>query len=118
MNHYYLHRFLAEEGESFGARNHYTMPGDVGTLVNVAGAAVLESSGNRDGAERLIEFLLGEEAQRHYAEETFEYPLIAGVPSAASLPSIADLRPLEVDLSRLEDLAATLRLLREVGVLQ
>ena len=118
VNHYYLHRFLAEEGESFGARNHYTAPGDVGTLVSVAGAAVIESSGNRDGAERLIEFLLGEEAQRHYAEETFEYPLIAGVPSAASLPSIADLRPLEVDLSRLEDLEATLRLLREVGVLQ
>ena len=118
VNHYYLHRFLAEEGDSFGARNHYTAPGDVGTLVNVAGAAILESAGNREGAARLIAFLLGEEAQRYYAEETFEYPLVDGVPSSADLPSIADLRPLDIDLSRLEDLEATLRLLREVGALQ
>ena len=118
VNHYYLHRFLAEEGESFGARNHYTAPGDVGTLVNVAGVAILESSAERGLASRLIAFLLGEEAQRHYAEETFEYPLVEGVPASADLPSIADLRPLEVDLSRLEDLEATLRLLREVGALQ
>ena len=118
VNHYYLHRFLAEEGDSFGARNHYTAPGDVGTLVNVAGAAILESSAERELASRLIAFLLGEEAQRHYAEETFEYPLVEGVPTSADLPGIADLRPLDVDLSRLEDLEATLRLLREVGALQ
>ena len=118
VNHYYLHRFLAEEGDSFGARNHYTAPGDVGTLVNVAGAAILQSAGNREGAGRLIAFLLGEEAQRYYAEQTFEYPLVAGVPSSADLPSIADLRPLDIDLSRLEDLDATLRLLREVGALR
>ncbi|GIT18277.1 MAG: hypothetical protein CM1200mP39_10830 [Dehalococcoidia bacterium] len=24
VNHYYLHRFIAEEGESFAARNYYT----------------------------------------------------------------------------------------------
>lgn len=118
VNHYYLHRFLAEFGDSFGARNHYTAPGDVGTLVNVAGAAILESSGEHELAGRLIAFLLGEEAQRYYAEQTFEYPLVEGVPASADLLSIAELRPLEVDLGRLEDLEATLRLLREVGALQ
>ena len=118
VNHYDLHRFLAESGDSFGARNHYTAPGDVGTLVNVAGAAILESSGEHELAGRLIAFLLGEEAQRYYAEQTFEYPLVEGVPASADLLSIAELRPLEVDLGRLEDLEATLRLLREVGALQ
>jgi iron(III) transport system substrate-binding protein len=117
VNHYYLHRFLAEEGDSFGARNHYTAPGDVGTLVNVAGAGILASSGEQAAARRLIEFLLGEEAQRYYAEETFEYPLLPGVPSNADLPTIAELHPIDIDLSRLEDLEGTLRLLREVGVL-
>ncbi len=64
VNHYYLHRFLAEEGGGFGARNHYTAAGDVGTLVNVAGAGILASSSNSGIAERLLEFLLGEEALR------------------------------------------------------
>jgi iron(III) transport system substrate-binding protein len=117
VNHYYLHRFLAEEGDSFGARNHYTAAGDVGTLVNVAGAGILASSGNAGAAQGLIEFLLDDESQRYYAEETFEYPLLPGVPSTADLPTIAELRPLDVDLSRLDDLEGTLRLLRDVDVL-
>ena len=64
VNHYYLHRFLAERGEGFGARNYY-LKGDVGALVNVAGAGIIETT---DGgcaqalAEQLIEFLLGTEA--------------------------------------------------------
>ena len=117
VNHYYVHRFLAEEGDAFGARNYYTAPGDPGTLVNVAGAAVLASSEAPEAAEALIEFLLSGEAQRYFAEETFEYPLVAGVPASADLASIQDLRPVELDLSRLEDLEATLALMRDAGVL-
>ena len=117
VNHYYLHRFLAEQGERFEARNHYTGPGDVGTLINVAGAAILASSDSPDAARQLVAFLLGEEAQRYFTDETFEYPLIAGVEANADLPSIADLEPVALDLSRLEDLRGTLALLRETGVL-
>ena len=117
VNHYYLHRFLAEEGEGFGARNHYTAPGDIGTLVNVAGAGVLRTSDSADAAEQLIDFLLGADAQRHFAEANAEYPLIVGVPASADLPSIAALEPPAIDLSGLEDLHGTLVLLRSAGIL-
>lgn len=117
VNHYYLHRFLAEEGEGFGARNYYTAPGDVGTLINVAGAGILDSSDHKDNAAALLRFLLGAEAQRYFTEETYEYPLVEGVEANADLRSIAQLQPLELDLGRLEDLEGTLALLRETGVL-
>ncbi len=117
VNHYYLHRFLAEEGEGFPARNYHTGPGDIGTLVNVAGAGVLRTSERGDEAKLFLEFMLGEEAQRYYAETNSEYPLIAGVPSAAHLTPIADLEPPDIDLSDLADLEGTLRLLRSTGVL-
>ena len=117
VNHYYLHRFLAEQGEGFKARNFYTAPGDVGTLINVAGAAVLESSDARDAAGRLLRFLLDEEAQRYFTEETFEYPLVPGVEANADLRSITELQPVQMDLGRLEDLEGTLKLLRDTGVL-
>jgi iron(III) transport system substrate-binding protein len=117
VNHYYLHRFLAEEGEGFKARNFYTAPGDVGTLINVAGAAILESSDSKDAATALLRFLLGEEAQRYFTEETYEYPLVEGVEANADLRSISELQPVQLDLGRLEDLEGTLRLLRETGVL-
>ena len=104
-------------GEGFEARNHYPAPGDVGTLITVAGAAILASSDSPDAARQLVAFLLGEEAQRYFTDETFEYPLIAGMEANADLPSIADLEPVALDLSRLEDLRGTLALLRATGVL-
>ena len=117
VNHYYLLRFVAEEGEGFPARNYHTGPGDIGTLVNVAGAGVLKTSDRDDEAREFLEFMLGEEAQRYYTETNSEYPLIAGVPSAAHLTPIAELQPPDIDLSDLADLEGTLRLLRSAGVL-
>ena len=117
VNHYYLNRFLAEHGEDFPARNYHTGPGDIGTLVNVAGAGILRTSTQTDAARRFLDFMLSEEAQRYYAETNTEYPLIAGVAGAPGLRSIADLQPPAVDLSDLWDLEGTLRLLRETGVL-
>ena len=117
VNHYYLNRFLAEQGEDFPARNYHTGPGDIGTLVNVAGAGVLRTSDQPDATRRFLEFMLSEAAQRYYAETNTEYPLVAGVEGAPGLRSIADLQPPNIDLSDLWDLEGTLRLLRETGVL-
>ncbi len=117
VNHYYLSRFLAEHGDDFPARNYHTGPGDIGTLVNVAGAGVLKTSSATGAARRFLEFMLSEEAQRYYAETNTEYPLVAGVEGAPGLRSIADLQPPAIDLSELSDLEGTLRLLRETGVL-
>ena len=117
VNHYYLSRFLAEQGDDFPARNYHTGPGDIGTLVNVAGAGVLRTSKATDSARQFLEFMLSEEAQRYYAETNTEYPLVAGVEGAPGLRSIADLQPPAIDLSDLWDLEGTLRLLRSAGVL-
>ena len=80
-------------------------------------ADVLRSSNRQAEAQRLLDFLLSEAAQRHYAEANAEYPLIEGVPSTAGLPSIAELEPPAIDLSGLDDLEGTLELLRSAGVL-
>jgi iron(III) transport system substrate-binding protein len=53
---------------------------DRGTHVNVSGAAVTRSAGNRENAIRLLEFLSDDYAQELYAEQNFEYPVKAGVP--------------------------------------
>ena len=47
VNHYYLHRFLAEEGESFGARNYHPPAGGPGAIVMVSGVGVLSASDTR-----------------------------------------------------------------------
>ena len=118
VNHYYLERFLAEHGPGFGARNHYIGNGDPGALVLVAGAGILKVSKNKQTAREFIDFLLSERAQRYFASEVKEYPVAAGVEPEGDLPPMASLNPPKVDLGSLSDLEGTLRLLREVGVLQ
>ncbi|MDQ3045400.1 MAG: iron ABC transporter substrate-binding protein [Chloroflexota bacterium] len=117
VNHYYLYEIQAEEGSDLPIANHFFAAGDVGSLVNVAGAGVLEGAANATQALATIECLLQPDAQRTFAETTFEYPLINDVPAAAELPPLADIESPELDLSDLSDLQGTLSLLAEVGVL-
>ncbi len=117
VNHYYLYRFLAEDPD-FPVDNKY-LPGDIGGLVNIAGAGVLATSDAQDAATELIRYLLSEEVQTHFGQVTdaLEFPVRDGVESP-ELPSLEEIDPPDVDLSDLEDLQGTLELLREVGALR
>ena len=52
---------------------------DRGTHMNISGAGLLKHAPNKANAIKLIEFLLSTEAQEHIVNNTFEYPMIAGV---------------------------------------
>lgn len=116
VNHYYLHQ-IRGENPNIAAENYYLATAEAGSLVNVAGAGILKSSDAQQTAGRFIEFMLSEQGQRYFVEETFEYPLIAGVEAATALPPISELRHPDIDLSDLDDLQGTLDILREVGLL-
>ena len=118
INHYYLYEKAAEAGglDKVTARN-YLFPGtDPGSLVNVGGVGVLKGKQSPD-AQAFVDYLLSTEGQTFFAEQTKEYPLIAGVPVALEgLPPLAELGGPAVDLSQLESLDQTLALLDEVGL--
>ena len=118
VNHYYLHQARAERGPDLPVANHHFPGADVGNLVNVAGAGVMASSQRPTGARLLVEHLLAPASQEHFARVTFEYPLRLGVAPPGDLPALDSVRAPDVDLNRLEDLVATVRLLRELRILQ
>lgn len=117
VNHYYLFRFLKEQGEAFPARNYHPRAGDAGALINVAGAGILDTSKRAETVQRFLEYLLSPEAQQYFAEETFEYPLIPGVKTHPLLITLSQIRTPKLDLGSLEDLKGTLKLLQAVGIL-
>ena len=51
-----------------------------GTHVNISGAAIARHAPNRNGATRLLEFLVSDPAQAMYAQLNYEYPVRPGVP--------------------------------------
>lgn len=117
VNHYYLYRALAEQGNDFAARN-YNFPGtDIGNLIIASGIGTLKTADNGDQAKSFIEYLLSKEAQQYFAEEDYEYPLVAGVQPAKDVPPLSAIKSPKVDLGSLGDLQGTLELLRETGAL-
>ena len=117
VNHYYLHRFLAEEGDSFGARNYHPSAGGPGAIVMVSGVGILSASDNEENAQRFVDFLLSDEAQQYFVDETFEYPLAAGIPVANGVTPLSDINNPDLSSADLADLAGTQTLLREAGVI-
>lgn len=118
-NHYYLYRFLEEQGETFPARNYYFRTPNAGSIINVAGVGILKTSQHPDAAQQFVDYLLSVEAQQYFANETFEYPLIAAdiiVPEI--LLPLSEIATPDIQLNDLDDLAGTLALLQEVGALE
>ena len=116
VNHYYLFRFLAEEGEDFPARNYHPRAGGPGATIMVAGAGILQSAENRVSAERFLEFMLSKVGQQYFAGQTYEYPLVEGIKTPRVLVPLADINHPTIPLKDLADLDGTLALLRETGV--
>ena len=117
VNHYYLYRFIQEDGEGFPARNYYLSGGGPGNLVIVAGAGILGTARNRDNAEKFLQFLLSKVAQQYFAGQTFEYPLVDGINTSRLLLPLAEIDRPDIDMASLADLEGTQKLLRDLGIL-
>ena len=118
INHYYWFRAAAEVGaENMRAQLKFLEPGDAGSIVNVTGAGILAGSSTDADALEFVRYLVSLEAQTYFVEQTFEYPLLPGIDAPQGLPSLESLINPELDLSDLDDLATTQRLLADAGLI-
>lgn len=117
VNHYYLYSEF-EERPDLPVANFY--PGQrsgAGTFVNVSGIGILDRSKKAADARKLVEYLLAEDAQTYFSEETTEYPLNDAVPASDKLPALDAIKTFDVPLTELgKDLEASVDLIREVGL--
>lgn len=115
VNHYYLER-IKQDNPDVPVEHHFTE--DIGSLVNVAGVAILNTAKHPNIAQSFVEFLLDENAQNYFANETFEYPLVSGIGPQGNLKSLNQIpTQTKIDLSDLNDLENTLKLLQQVAII-
>jgi iron(III) transport system substrate-binding protein len=116
VNHYYNFRYRAEHPGA-PTENHAFPATDIGSLLIVTGVGIRAEAAHPGPAARLVRFLLSREAQEYFAEETFEYPLAAGVAPAPGVPPAASFGAHRVDLDRLgDDLGRTKALIDRSGL--
>jgi iron(III) transport system substrate-binding protein len=73
-----------------------------GTHVNVSGVVLAKHAPNKANAIKLIEWLVGDKAQRMYADMNYEYPVRTGI---AVNSTIASFGPLKADQTPLSQIA-------------
>lgn len=118
INHYYWFRQTAETGtDNMRAQLSYPTAGDPGSIVNVTGAGLLSASADDADAREFIEFLVSDDAQQHFTDETFEYPLIDTVNAPEGLPALDSLLNPDLDLADLKSLEDTQKLLEKHGLI-
>lgn len=113
-NHYYGGRTLDDQPDApLGI--HFT-DGDLGSLFNVSGVGILDTSDNQDLARNFVRHVLSIEGQEFFVETNREYAVIPGVEYGFDhIPSIEDINYPEFDLNQLSDVEPAVDLLREVG---
>lgn len=118
VNNYYLGRYIARDAKYPVAQTHFAA-GDIGNLLNVAGAGVVAVSDNQENARKFIEYLLSPAAQQYITTQGNEYPVIPGLianPTLEPFEKLQEISP-KVDINQISDLDGTLELLRQVGLL-
>lgn len=116
VNHYYNYRRLVEVPSS-PTVNHVFADGDPGALLIITGIAILEGADGSEDALKLVEWLLGADAQRYFADETFEYPLAIGSTPSSGIPAITFADVGGIDFSDLgEGLERTREMITEAGL--
>lgn len=115
INHYYWYALAKEQGEAkMNSRIAQFQSNDVGNLINAAGVGIVNDS---TAAQKFVEFLLSQNGQSFFAEETREYPLVDGIEPADKLMPLTEIPAPKVDLSDLSSLERTLELIRQAGLI-
>jgi iron(III) transport system substrate-binding protein len=119
-NTYYYGRMIKSDGAAAEAANQVELvwpnQDDRGAHVNVSGAGLTRHGPNRDNAERLLSYLLTEDAQRWYAEVNNEYPVRPDTEAASVLQAWGEFQADGLNLSELgEHNADAVRLMDRAG---
>jgi iron(III) transport system substrate-binding protein len=107
VNTYYMGLLLNssnEEERQVAAQAGIFFPNQQGrgTHVNISGIGIAAHAPNKENARQLIEFLLGDEAQRVLSSDNYEYPVSQRVEWPELLQSWGTFREDTIPLSRLE----------------
>jgi len=117
VNHYYNYQEAAAIGPEHHALNHDLASDDIGSLLIITAATITETTDRPGEANELVRYLLSEPVQRYYTDETFEYPLAAGVEPASILPPLDALEVGTIDFDSLGGgLKDTLEIVEASGI--
>ncbi|MCQ3938368.1 MAG: ABC transporter substrate-binding protein [Chloroflexi bacterium] len=116
VNHYYYHLQLAETG-NVGVVYPDQGEGEIGLITNATAAAVVNGAPHPEAAQAFLDFLVSAEGQKLFAEQNYEYPLLAGVALKEGVQPLENFRLADVDVVKAAaNFEAAFDLIERVGL--
>lgn len=116
VNHYYLHQLL-KQNPNLPVKNYHFKKDELGNLLITSGVGITQHSSKQVAAEKLVAFLLSEEAQAYFNETNFEYPTRPELVKVIHAEDISKLPLAKVQPSHKGELMNTVEFLQELNVL-
>jgi iron(III) transport system substrate-binding protein len=115
-NHYYYHLEL-QDGSPVGIIYPDQGANDLGAFVNAACVSFINGAKNPNAARAFIEFMVSNDAQKIFAENNFEYPLLPGVKIATGVKPLTEIKRTDIVFNKLsgKEIENTRKLFDEVG---
>jgi iron(III) transport system substrate-binding protein len=116
VNHYYYYLQQAE-GSNVGIIFPDQREDQIGLITNATAAAIVNGAPNPTAAQAFLDFLVSAEGQKLFAEQNYEYPLLAGVELHPDVQPLDEFRLADVDVVQAAlEFDATFDLIEEVGL--
>lgn len=106
-NNYYFGKMMSDPKQVLWAESvNVAFPNQQnrGAHVNISGMAMAKHAPNPAAAKKLMEWLVGAEAQSIYAEQNFEYPVRAGVKWAPLLTGLGSYKSDRLPIAKIAEL--------------
>jgi iron(III) transport system substrate-binding protein len=113
-SHSYLYDMQADGDAENVAAKFY--PGDPGGPLNPAGIGIIKGTDNQAAASAFVDFMLSPTAQRYFAKDALEIPMVKGVEPPAGMPTADELTLPGLGPQQLEELPDARRLLTATGI--
>ena len=89
VNTYYMGMMMNNDADQKKAAQQVSVffpnQDDRGAHINISGAGIIAGAKHKENAEKLLEFLVSDEAQKWYAQANHEYPVKAGIPVSTTV---------------------------------
>lgn len=116
VNHYYYYLQQAE-GSNVGIIFPDQGADQIGLITNATAAAIVNDAPHRKAAQTFLDFLISAEGQKLFAEQNYEYPLLAGVELHPDVQPLDGYRLADVDVAKAAlEFDATFDLIERVGL--
>ena len=118
VNHYYYELQKREATDNqVGVVYPDQGDGQIGVMINTTAIGQIQGSKNPENAKRFAEFLFTPETQTLFAEINYEYPVIAGVKTAAGVTDPGTFRVKNLDMTKIAgDVPAAVEMMQAAGI--